>query len=53
MTNDKKLFKSLMPTGITGVKIDDGDYISVKGKGTITISSSKGTKLIFDVLYIP
>ncbi|KAB5515991.1 hypothetical protein DKX38_026639 [Salix brachista] len=53
MTNDKKLFKSLMPTEITKVKIGNGDYISVEGKGTITITSSSGVKLISDVLYVP
>ena len=53
MTNDKKLFKSLMPTDITKVKIGNGDYISVEGKGTITITCSRGTKLIYDVPYVP
>ncbi|KAB5524566.1 hypothetical protein DKX38_022315 [Salix brachista] len=53
MTNDKKLFKSLMPTDITKVKIGNGDYIFVEGKGTITITSSSGIKLISYVLYVP
>jgi hypothetical protein len=53
MTNDKKLFRDLRPTDITKVKIGNGDYISVKGRGTITITSTVGTKTISDVLYVP
>ncbi|KAA0041382.1 Retrovirus-related Pol polyprotein from transposon TNT 1-94 [Cucumis melo var. makuwa] len=41
MTHDKELFKDLKPTNITKVRIGDGDYISVKGKGTIAIASCK------------
>ncbi|KAA8533202.1 hypothetical protein F0562_033265 [Nyssa sinensis] len=53
MTNDKELFRDLRPTDITKVRIGNGDFISVKGKGTITISSSAGPKKISDVLYAP
>ncbi|XP_047150825.1 uncharacterized protein LOC124822805 [Vigna umbellata] len=53
MTYDKELFKDLKPTNITKVKIGNGDYISVKGKGTVAITSCSGTKLISDVLFIP
>ena len=53
MTNEKKLFRDLRPTDITKVKIGNGDYISVKERGTITITSTAGTKTISDVLYIP
>ncbi|KAA8519315.1 hypothetical protein F0562_013571 [Nyssa sinensis] len=53
MTNDKELFRDLRPTDITKVIIGNGDFISVKGKGTITISSSAGPKKISDVLYVP
>ena len=52
MTNDKELFINLRPTDITKVKIGNGDYISVKGKRTITITSAEGTKRISDVLYV-
>ncbi|KAA0036683.1 Retrovirus-related Pol polyprotein from transposon TNT 1-94 [Cucumis melo var. makuwa] len=41
MTHDKELFKDLKPTNITKVRIGNGDYISVKGKGTIAIASCK------------
>ena len=53
MTNDKKLFRNMRPTDITKVKIGNGDYISVKGRGTITITSTVGTNTISDVLYVP
>lgn len=53
MTHDKELFKDLKPTNITKVKIGNGDSISVKGKGTIAIESSQGTKHIYDVLFVP
>ena len=35
------------------MKIDNGEYISVKGKGTISIERISGTKLIRDVLFVP
>ncbi|KAH9697052.1 hypothetical protein KPL71_023444 [Citrus sinensis] len=53
MTNDKELFIDLRPTDLTKVKIGNGDYISVKGIGTIAITSAEGTKRISDVLYVP
>ena len=53
MTNDRELFKDLKPTNITKVRIGNGDYISVKGKGTIAISSGSSTKFIPDVLFVP
>ncbi|KAE8729685.1 hypothetical protein F3Y22_tig00003435pilonHSYRG00123 [Hibiscus syriacus] len=53
MTHDKELFRYLKPTNITKVRIGNGDYISVKGNGTIAIASYAGTKLIQDVLFVP
>lgn len=53
MTNDRELFKDLKPTSITKVRIGNGDYISVKGKGTVAIASCSGTKFISDVLFVP
>ncbi|KAA0040677.1 pol protein [Cucumis melo var. makuwa] len=49
MTHDKELFKDLKPTNITKVRIGNGDYISVKGKGTIAIASRKANQDIFKV----
>jgi len=52
ITNDRELFKDLKPTNITKVRISNGDYISIKGKGTIAIASCSGTKFIPDVLFV-
>ena len=53
MTHDKELFKELKSTESKKVGIGNGEYIAVKGKGTIAIASCSGTKLITDVLYVP
>ncbi|XP_052482490.1 uncharacterized protein LOC128036024 [Gossypium raimondii] len=52
MTHDKELFKELKIVESKKVRIGNGDYIVVKGKGTITITSCSGTKFITDVLYV-
>jgi hypothetical protein len=53
MTFDRTLFKDLQSTEISKVRIGNGDYISAKGKGTITIATNSGTETISDVLYVP
>ena len=53
MTHDKELFKELKNTDSMKVRIGNGEYIAVKGKGIIAIASCSGTKLITDVLYVP
>jgi len=53
MTYDKSTFKDLKPIDVLKIKIGNGDYIQAKGKGTISISTSSGAKLISDVLYVP
>ena len=53
MTHDKELFKELKSTESKKVRIGNGEYIAVKGKGTIAIASCFRTKLITDVLYVP
>jgi len=35
------------------VKLGNGDIVQAKGKGTIDVSTNKGTKTITNVLYIP
>lgn len=52
MTNDKKLFKELKSTEIKRVRIGNSEYIPVKGKGTVAITSCTGTKTLADVLYV-
>jgi len=35
------------------VRIGNGEHLAVKGKGTIAITSYKGTKAITNVLFMP
>ena len=53
MTSDLELFKDLDRSQVSKVRIGNGDYIMVKGKGTVAIESCTGTKLIYDVMYVP
>lgn len=53
MTFDRDLFKELDTSVISKVKIANGEYIAVKGKGTVAIECFSGTKLIKDVLFVP
>ena len=53
MTHDKELFKELKSTKSKKVRIGNGEYIALKGKGTIAIASCSGTKLITNILYVP
>ena len=53
MTHNKDLFRELSNANSTKVRVGNGKYIVVKGKGTIAISTYSGTKLISDVLYVP
>ena len=53
MTNDQTLFKELDKTIVSKVNIGNNEFISVKGKGTVTIESLTGLKHISDVLYVP
>ena len=38
---------------VSKVRISNGDLIVVEGKGTVAIESCAGTKLIYDVSYVP
>lgn len=53
VTYDCELFKELDTTVITKVRIENGERVTVKGKGTVSIKSLSGKKLIFDVLFVP
>ncbi|XP_016667265.1 uncharacterized protein [Gossypium hirsutum] len=53
MTYDEKLFKDLDRSLKSKVRIGNGEYLEVKGRGTVTIESCTGTKLILDVLFVP
>ena len=52
MSNNVELFKDLDKTAISKVRVENGDYISMKGKGSVAIESISGTKIITDVLYV-
>ncbi|RVW68430.1 hypothetical protein CK203_058354 [Vitis vinifera] len=52
MTNNQDLFRELDRTTISKVRIGNGEYIPVKGKGTVAIESQIGLKLIYDVLFV-
>nr|BBP47129.1 putative gag-pol polyprotein [Torenia fournieri] len=53
MTYNKQLFRDMSSKINSKVRVGDGKYISVHGKGTVAISTYSGTKLISDVLYVP
>lgn len=53
MTFDRDLFKELDTSVVSKVKIGDGEYIAVKGKGTLAIESISGTELIKYMLFVP
>ena len=53
MTYDREIFRELDKTTLSKVKIGNGAYIAVKGKGTVAIEGQTGLKLISDVLYVP
>ena len=53
MTHDQELFKELNKSQVSKVRIGNGDLITIEGKGTIAIESCAGSKLIYDVLYVP
>ncbi|XP_020263298.1 uncharacterized protein LOC109839281 [Asparagus officinalis] len=53
MTSDKKLFRNLDKSIKSRVRIRNGEYLAVEGRGTMAMKSCPGIKLIFDVMYIP
>jgi len=53
MTNNRDLLKELVRTAIFKVKIRNGDYIDVKGKGIVVLNNLFGLKYISDVFYVP
>ena len=47
MTDDKDLFRELRSTNTSRVRIGNGEYITVEGKGIVAISNCSGRKFIF------
>ncbi|TXG71060.1 hypothetical protein EZV62_005995 [Acer yangbiense] len=53
MVKDSSLFTSLDSNDRTNVKLGNGEMVQATGKGTVSMQTSKGPKLIHDVLLIP
>ncbi|RVW87522.1 Retrovirus-related Pol polyprotein from transposon RE1 [Vitis vinifera] len=53
MTYDQGLFKKLDKTVTSKVRIGNGAYLAIKGKGIVAIEGCTGLKLISNVLYVP
>lgn len=53
MTFEETNFVELDRSYKTRVKIGNGSFMDVEGKGDISLSTNKGTKIIQNVLYVP
>ena len=53
MTHDKDLFKELRRTNTSKIRIGNGVYLVVEGKGTFAILTNSITKFISNVLHVP
>jgi hypothetical protein len=53
MTAYLSLFKDLDKSYLSKVKIGNGDYVKVEGKGAIEVETMSGTKLLENMLYLP
>ena len=53
LTYDKEFFEKLGDTEVKRVRIDNGEHLEVKGKGTVAITSYEGTKFIPYILFVP
>ena len=52
MTFNESHFKELDKLEVPRVRIGNGQFIEVKGKGIVAIEGPIGIKLIFDVLFV-
>jgi hypothetical protein len=53
MTKHLAIFSSIDKSIQPKVKLGNGDVVQAKGRGTIAVSTKRGTKIINNVLYIP
>jgi len=53
MTADLSLFKDLDKSYMSKVRIGNGEYVKVEGKGAIEVETMSGTKTLKNVLYVP
>ena len=49
MTSDENLFKELDISIKSRIRIENGEYLRAKGKGTVAIESYKGTTLVYEI----
>ena len=52
MTHNSDFFRTLDRSFVSKVKIGNGEFIEVQGKGEVAVETPTGTKLISDVLYV-
>ena len=52
ITSNLELFTMLEEVKGMKVKIGNGDYMEVKGRGNIALETSSGTKMISNVLFV-
>ena len=53
MCHNATIFKVLDKTYNSTVKVGNGGYVDVKGRGTVVVKTNSGIKLISDVLFVP
>ncbi|KAI4346126.1 hypothetical protein L6164_013204 [Bauhinia variegata] len=53
ITRDKEAFIDMDSSFSLEVKLGNGEYIEVKGKESIDITTKQGGRTIHDILYVP
>ena len=53
MTADLELFTELDRKYLSKVRIANGDYVQVEGKGAIVVDTMAGTKILRNEMYVP
>ena len=53
MCNDAAMFKDLDETYKSRIKVGNGEFLEVKGRGSVNFQTNSGIKIIPDVLFIP
>ena len=53
MTSNATIFKELDKGYASKVKVDNGQYVDVKGKGTVAMETKSSKNIIPKILYMP
>ncbi|XP_050890235.1 uncharacterized protein LOC127095607 [Lathyrus oleraceus] len=53
MTRKKEAFINIDSSFGSKVKLENGEHVEVKGKGSIGVTTKQGSKVIHDTLYVP